>query len=341
MKRVGNIFESVCSFDNLLMAAQRAQRAKRYRPEVLRFNLRLEDNLVELGRELRESRYRPAGHRHFRVYEPKERWISATPYRDRVVHHAVCNIIEPVLDRGMIYDCWANRRGKGSHRAVLRYQQFADRYRFTLKMDIRKYFPAIDHEILKGQLRRSFKDGRLLELLDRIIDDGTNPEPFVQTFPGDDLFTPLNRRRGLPIGNLTSQLFANVYLADFDHWAKEHLGVSAYLRFVDDFVLLSDDPRQLHDWRDEVRHRFEQLRITTHPRKCVIRRVEEGLPFLGYVVWPHKIRVRGETVRRFRRRWRRRRKTGEDPQTLIRSLAAWDGHIRLAGTRRRRRGLLR
>jgi retron-type reverse transcriptase len=333
VRRTGHLFERVCAFPNLLLAARKAQAAKRYRPNVLEFNLRLEDNLHALRRELLDGSYRPGAHRHFQVHEPKTRWISAAPYRDRVVHHALCNVIEPVVDRRFIFDCWANRRGKGTHRAVLRYQRFAGRSRYALKMDVRKYFPSIDHAILKGQLRGLFKDPALLRLLDLIIDLGENPEPAPAYFPGDDLFTPWERRRGLPIGNLTSQLLANLYLDGFDHWVKERLGARGYLRFVDDFVLLDDSKGRLRDWAAAVRARLEGLRLRVHAAKCVIRRTDEGLPFLGYVVWPDRTRVRGQTVRRFRRKLRTR--AVATPEGRRQSLEAWRGHVRLAGSYRR------
>ena len=205
-----------------------------------------------------------------------------------------------------------------------------------MKADIRKYFPSIDHTILKASFRRCFKEPELLALMDRIVDSGTVPEPFIAFFPGDNLFTPYLRPKGLPIGNLTSQLWANVYLSSFDHWAKEELKVPAYLRFVDDFVLLSDSKEHLREWLALLKERLANLRLLAHPRKCVIRRTDEGLPFLGYVVWPDRIRVRGETVRRFRRNLRRRAIEIEgEVGEIERSLAAWRGHVRLAGNRRR------
>lgn len=332
MRRSGGLFARVHAFDNLLLAARRAEKGKRYRPDVLRFNRRREDELNRLARELVAGEWHPSSHRHFLIHDPKRRWISAACYADRVVHHALCNVIEPEIDRRLIFDCWANRRGKGSHRAVLRYQRFAGSHRYALKIDIRKYFAAIDHRILKAQFRRRFKDGPLLALMDRIVDAGENPEPFEAYFAGDDLFTPGERRRGLPIGNLTSQLWSNLYLDRFDHWVKEGLGVHGYVRFVDDFVLLHDDKAVLREWKERVADKLAELRLLIHPRKSVIRRTEEGLPFLGYVVWPERIRVRGETVRRFRRRMRQRRREGENGESLQRSLAAWKGHVELAGT---------
>ena len=333
MRRASGLFEEICSFSNLLLAARRAQSAKRYRPNVLAFNRCLEDNLHQLRRELLDGSYRPGPHRHFQVYEPKTRWISAAPYRDRVVHHALCNVIEPVLDRRFIFDCWANRKGKGSHRAVLRYQLFAGRFRYALKMDVRKYFPSIDHALLKQQLRTLFKEQRLLRLLDGIIDLGENPEPAPAYFPGDDLFTPFERTRGLPIGNLTSQLFANLYLDGFDHWVKERLGAEGYLRFVDDSVLLDNSKERLRARLAVVRERLGRLRLRLHPTKCVIRRTDEGMPLLGYVVWPDRIRVRGETVRRFRRRMRVHAEV--PPGDRRHRLAAWAGHVCFAGSFRR------
>ena len=267
MRRVGGLFGQVPAFDNLLLAAQRAQRGKRYRPDVLRFNRQLEDHLHRLSRELASGEWTPSPHRHFLVHDPKERWISAAPYPDRVVHHAICNVIEPEIDRRLIYDCWANRRGNGSHRAVLRYQRFAGRFRHALKVDVQKYFPAIDHEILKARFRRTFKEAPLLDLLDRIVDHGTSPEPFRAYFPGDDLFTPWDRRQGLPIGNLTSQIWANLYLDELDHWVKERLGAPGYLRFVDDFILLHDEKRVLAEWMERVKEKLAELRLLAHPRK--------------------------------------------------------------------------
>lgn len=334
MRRAGGLFDRFCSFRNLHKAASLAQKGKRYRGEVLRFNLRREDELHRLSALLLAGDWRPLPHRHFLIREPKVRWISAAPYPDRVVHHALCNVMGPELERRLIHDCWANRAGKGTHRAVLRYQGFACGHRFALKLDLMKYFPSIDHAILKQQLRRAFKDSRLLDMMDHIIDGGRVPEPHYAHFPGDDLFTPFERAKGLPIGNLTSQLWANSYLSGFDHWVKEELGSGAYLRFVDDFILLHDSRAVLSEWLRFIKEKLEGCRLAVHPLKSVIRRTSEGVPFLGYVIWPDRIRVRGVTVRRFRRRYRATRSA--DPEAARTSLAAWRGHTRLAGTYRRR-----
>lgn len=241
MKTYKNLFETLISFDNLLKASKKAQRDKRFRDNVARFNLNLEKNLIELQRELSQQVYHPGEYRSFYIYEPKKRLISAAPYRDRVVHHALCNVIEPIFERSFIFDSYANRKGKGTHRAVHRFQTYLQKYKYVLKCDIRKYFPSIDHQILKQKVRRKIADEQTLWLIDTIIDNSNLQEEVFDYFPGDDLFTPSERRRGLPIGNLTSQFFANVYLNDFDHFVKEKLRCQAYERYVDDFVLLVND----------------------------------------------------------------------------------------------------
>jgi RNA-directed DNA polymerase len=180
------------------------------------FGLDLERQLIALQSELENGEYRPGAYRLFTIYDRKPRVIAAAPFRDRVVHHAVMNLIEPPLDRTFISDSYACRHGKGVHAAVDRYQDWAQSYTYVLKMDVRQYFPSIDHEILKGKLQRRIKDRRVLDLLDRIIDGSPNGHAELCYFAGDDLFTPLERRAGIPIGNLTSQFFANLYLDDVD-----------------------------------------------------------------------------------------------------------------------------
>ena len=211
-RKEADLFDRIATFPALLEAAQRAAKGKRAKPGVAAFLAGLEPEVLRLERELRSGRYRPGRYTKIEIFDPKHRVVSAAPFRDRVVHHALCAVCEPIFERGFIHDSYANRLGKGTHRAVARYEAFRDRYRHVLRCDVYRYFPAIDHEILKRDLRRRVACERTLALADRII-DGSNPqEPVHLLFPGDDLLTPLERRRGLPIGNLTSQFFANVYL---------------------------------------------------------------------------------------------------------------------------------
>ena len=273
MKRLGGIWPQLVSFQNLLLAYRKARRGKRGRPGVAEFGLDLERELIALQRELENGEYKPGAYRLFMIYDRKPRVIAAAPFRDRVVHHAVMNLIEPPLDRTFISDSYACRHGKGVHAAVDRYQAWAQSYKYVLKMDVRQYFPSIDHEILKGKLRRRIKDERVLDLLDRIIDGSPDGNAELYYFPGDDLFTPLERRVGIPIGNLTSQFFANLYLDDLDHFIKQQLNVRPYLRYVDDMVVLDNDKVRLAEIRSAVRCRLEADRLRLHPNKAHITRV--------------------------------------------------------------------
>ncbi len=234
MKRKKNLYREIVSFSNFILAAHKAQKGKRFNEEVARFNLKLERNLFQMIEELTAETYQPGGYREFDIYEPKPRMISAAPYRDRVVHHALCNVIAPILESSMIFDSYANRKNKGTHKAILRFQKFSRQNTFVLKCDIRKFFPSIDHEILKTVLRRKIGCAKTLSLIDLIIDNSNSQEPHEVSFPGDDLFTAVERKKGLPIGNLTSQLFGNYYLNPLDHFLKETLGCKHYIRYVDD-----------------------------------------------------------------------------------------------------------
>lgn len=217
-----------------------------------------------------------------------------------------------------------------------RYQAWARRYPYVLKLDIRRYFPSIDQAILKNKLRNRIKDDRLLKLLDRIIDGGPVMSGEPAYFPGDDLLTPLERRTGIPIGNLTSQFFANLYLDDFDHWVKEHLHCPAYLRYVDDMVLLDHDKGRLAEWREAIRERLAEERLQLHPNKAHIYQTRRGVGFLGYTVFPDFRRLRGENGYRFRRKLRgfsRAYGRGEiEWPDIDASVQAWIGHAGRADT---------
>ncbi len=217
--------------------------------------------------------------------DPKRRLVSAAPFRDRVVHHALCAVVEPLFDRGFIYHSYANRQEQGTHRAVTQYEHWRDRHRHVLRCDIYRYFPAIDHERLKAVFRRRIACPATLRLLDAIVDGSNAQEPVNLYFPGDDLFAPFARRRGLPIGNLTSQFFANLYLDGFDHFVTEVLR-APYLRYVDDFALFHDDAAVLEDWRARIMSWLAVRRVSLHPRKTLIVPTRNPATFLGYELLP-------------------------------------------------------
>ena len=304
MKRYNKLYSRLCSFDNLLAAANQAQKGKRYHPEVLQFNARLEKELLYLCKTLQEHSYQPGGYTPFWVFDKgKKRYISRAPYRDRVVHHALINIINPVFEPTLISDCYANRKGKGTHRCVSRAQVFSGKNRYVLQCDISKYFPSIDHQILKQVVRRKISDPEVLWLIDTIIDaSNEQEEPYCWYFPGDDLVEPHIRRRGIPIGNLTSQFFANLYLSGLDHFVKEELHCRCYLRYVDDFLCFDNDKQRLHEYKKKISTYLAGLRLILHPKKSLVFPTRIGIPFLGYKIFPHYSRLSKQNSMGFKKR---------------------------------------
>ena len=345
MKRHGGLWDAMLSWPNLLLAARKARRGKRDRTAVQRFEFNLEDELLALRKELAEGTYRPGPFTTHWITRPKPRLISAAPYRDRVVHHVLMNVLEPILDRHFHPHSYACRRGKGTHAAADRLQHLMRRCRYALQCDVRKYFPSIDHEILKGVIRRRIKDPRVLWLMDLIVDGSNEQEPVVEYFAGDDLLTPVERRRGLPIGNLTSQWFANWYLDGLDHYVTSHLGVGAYVRYCNDFILLHDSRQRLRELLAAVRDYLQDIRLRLNERRLHIRPVRAGLTFVGYRLWDEHRLLRKRNVRQFRRRMRWMRKAFaagriEWPEVKTR-LDSWIGHARQSNCERLLRRLSR
>ncbi len=304
MKRQGSLWPRLICFPNLLQAARRAAAGKRQRPDVAQFLMNLETELFRLQRELADSSYQPGPYRTFPVTDPKPRLISAAPFRDRVVHHALTQVLEPIFERRFTRDSFACRQGLGTHRALARARVGAAKNPFVLKCDIRKYFPSIDHEILMNLLWRVVKCDPTLQLARKIIAASNPQEPLTAYFPGDDLFTPLERRRGLPLGNQTSQFFANVYLNPLDHFVARELRPAAYVRYVDDFLLFGDSKDRLNGMRGQIESFLFGLRLTIHRGKSRVYRPQDGVTFLGWRLFPDRARlVRGNVVR-FRRRMR-------------------------------------
>lgn len=353
MKRFGDLWHQVTDFDNLLKASRQAQRGKRFRANVLKFNYFLEQNLAQLQQELQSQTYHPGAYRTFRIFEPKPRLISAAPYRDRVVHHALCNIIIPIFERTFIADSYANRVGSGTHRSLHRFIEYARSHRYVLQCDVQKYFPSIDHKILQTIVRRKIKCPETLWLIELIIQHSNAQDPVLEYFPGDDLLAPCQRRHGLPIGNLTSQFFANCYLNGFDHFVKEDLKASQYLRYVDDFALFSDDRLFLVEARQEIERYLTTLRLRIHPIKSQLFETRIGASFVGFRVLPIgetfpkaiRVRVRNDNLRRSRKRLRILKAAygnGEiDLQRLSHSVHSWLAHLEHADTWRLRQDICR
>jgi len=345
-KRFDNLYPQITSFINLYAAFKQAARGKRSNPSVAAFEYHLEDELFSLQNELESCTYTPGGYASFYIRDPKRRLISAAPFRDRVVHHALCNVIEPLFERTFIGDSYANRLGKGTHRALNRAQQFTRCYPYVLQCDIRQFFPSIDHEILRSILARKIGDQKTLWLCDQILHSGEGvlkEEYEMIYFHDDDLFAAL-RPRGLPIGNLTSQFWANVYLNQLDQFVKRQLKVAAYLRYVDDFLLFASDKALLWAWKDAIRDLLADLRLTLHEASSTVYPVQTGIPFLGWRLYPTHRRLKRKNGMAFQRRFRRLRRQyaeGQIPLERIHSsVQGWLGHVMHGQTWGLRRALL-
>lgn len=339
-KSYKNLWRDVVSFENLLLAARKAQKGKRFKDNVAVFNLNLEKELFKIQRELIDKTYTPGGYKEFVIYEPVKRLISAAPYRDRVIHHALCNVIEPLFEKTFIYDSYANRKEKGTHRAIERFNGYMQKYRYVLKCDIKKHFPSIDHEILYNILKGKIADENVLWLIWTIIKNSNPQEMVCNYFEGDDLFIPLDRKKGIPIGNLTSQFFGNVYLNGFDHFIKDNLGCKAYLRYVDDFVVFGNNKEQLWEIKKEMEEYLQKLRLKLHPKKTRTFPVKNGCEFLGFYIYPHLKKVKKANVRLFERRLKFmqiafiKRKISLDE--IGKSIQGWIAHVRHANSYRLR-----
>jgi retron-type reverse transcriptase len=313
MKRAGQLLKAVASPDNLRLAFWKAAKGKRAKADCRAFQQRLDGNLDDLRGDLLAGTVRVGDYHYFTIHDPKERIICAASFRERVLHHALMNVCEPVLERAAVFDSYACRRGKGRLAAVTRAQAYARRHAWFLKLDVRKYFDSIHHDTLRDLLRRKLKDAAVLALFDRIIAS-------YHTTPG----------RGLPIGNLTSQHFANFYLAPLDRFVKEggaggrsadipvRLGVcapdradrnarapaSAYVRYMDDFVIWGQSSRQLRAWAEQVRvFLAEELKLDLKPN-TILNRTGFGMDFLGYRIFPRTLRLSRRSKVRFVRKLR-------------------------------------
>ncbi len=304
MKTHRQLYPRLCSFENIYRAYRAARRGKRGHTGVADFEFNQEAELLRLRDELQTQTWQPGPYHSFYLHDPKRRLISAAPFRDRVAHHALVNIIEPIWETRFIHDTYANRAGKGTHAALDRCQQFARRWPYVLQCDIQQFFPAIDHTLLLSQLARHLGDEAVLKLCDRILASGAGVLAEVYTmrwFAGDDLFAS-GRPRGLPIGNLTSQFWANVYLNDFDHFVKRELKCAGYVRYVDDFLLFGSDKSKLHRWRAVLDEQLAELRLTLHVGRAQVFPVTTGIPFLGFRVYPTHRRLKRRNGVNFQRR---------------------------------------
>jgi retron-type reverse transcriptase len=340
-----DLYTRLYSYDNLELAWRKARKGKTLKEYVIDFESDLENHLMHLKHELETLTYAPAPLKTFIVRDPKIRRISASHFRDRVVHHAVCNIIGPIFEKDFIYDSFANQKGKGAHLAIKRLESFirkiyiekmtsprgrgggqrilkaTNTIGFVLKADIKHYFDTIDQKILLEIIEKKIKDTEVIWLIKRIL------ENHKTQIVG----------KGMPLGNLTSQFFANVYLNELDHFVKHNLKAKYYLRYVDDFVLLHRDKKILEKWKEEINLFLKSnLKIELHPDKTKIFPVRKGLTMLGFRVFDHYRLLKKSNARRI---WKRLEglkkkydKSGITAEKARQSLEGWLAYAKFANT---------
>lgn len=294
MKIYKNVFEKIISLENLFLAWERFKRDKQQKKDVQEFEWKLEENLFQLHRDLKHKRYKHGPYRPFYIQDPKQRHIHKATVKDRVLHHAIFSVLNPIFEPSFIAHSFSCRVKKGTHKGIATLDNMLgvvsknnSRPCFVLKCDIRKFFEMIDHNILLDIIRKKIKDSDALWLLEKVIESFTSR------------YSNLFERKGVPIGNLTSQLFANIYLNGFDQFVKHNLKVKYYCRYTDDFVVVSGNEQYLKGLIVSINSFLEgKLKLELHPEKVSIRKFRQGIDFLGYVLLPHYRTLRTKTRQR-------------------------------------------
>ncbi len=334
MRVYKNIFNKIISLENLFSAWDKFKSGKQKKQDVQHFEWRLEENIFQLHRDLKSRRYKHGAYTSFYIRDPKQRHIHKATVRDRIVHHAVFAVLNPIFEETFIFNSLSCRVGKGTHKGIdilekIIMQVSCNIFKpcFALKCDIKKFFETVDHSILFSIIRKRIKDKDALWLLEEII------ESFVSRY------STLFEQKGLPIGNLTSQLFANIYLNEFDQFVKHKLKIKHYIRYTDDFIIVANDKAYLENLIAPIRSFLSnKLSLQLHPKKITIRNFHQGIDFLGYIVFPHHRLLRTKTKQRIFRKLEKRVREYKDgritKQTLRQSLHSYLGVLSHANTYR-------
>jgi len=323
MKRIGNLYDKVCSLDNLNLAYQKARKGKAKQYGVKLFEKDVDGNLIRIQQELLNLTYRTSEYKVYTIYDPKEREISCLPFSDRVVHHAIMNILEPIWTSIFIRNTYSCIKGRGIHdvlKHLKRDLKDVENTRYCLKIDIRKFYPSIDHDILKQIIRRKIKDARLLQLLDGIIDSAP----------------------GVPIGNYLSQFFANLYLSYFDHWLKEDRRVRYYYRYADDMVILAGSKGYLHGLLVGINdYLVTRLSLQLKGNYQAFPVGERGIDFVGYKFYHTHILMRKSIKKRLCRKAARLNKKQLTEKEYRMRIAPWLGWAKHCNSRHLLKTVLR
>jgi retron-type reverse transcriptase len=327
-----NIFNNIISSENLFSAWDKFKSDKQKKRDVQRFEWKLEENIFQLHRDLKYGKYKHGAYSSFYIHDPKQRHIHKAEVRDRILHHAVFNVLNPIFEPTFISNSFSCRVDKGTHNGIdmldkMLRQISSNNFNpcFALKCDVKKFFETVDHSILSSIIRKRIKDTNAICLLEKIINSFTSQ------------YSNLFYQKGLPIGNLTSQLFANIYLNEFDQFIKHKLKVKHYIRYTDDFVIVAEDKLYLKNLIKPISSFLsEELAIKLHPKKVTIRKFRQGVDFLGYIVLPRHRSLRTKTKNRIIRKLKKRVEEYKNKmisnQTLEQSLQSYLGVLSHADT---------
>jgi len=346
MKSHNDLFNNLCSLENLKIAFRKSKKGKTKKWYMKKFEKGLDNKLLQLKYELQTQSYSPKPLKRFIIRDPKTRVIHASAFRDRIVHHAICNIIEPIFEKIFIYDSYASRQGKGPLSAVKRFENFQRKISingkliknaknnnmiigYVLKADIKHYFPSVNHDILIKILKRKIRDRNVILLIRKILDTNSN-------YSG----------KGMPIGNMTSQFFANVYLNELDYFVKHKLKAKYYIRYVDDFVILDRNKENLIQIRNKIKKYLNKnLKIELHDDKSHIHPLFKGINFLGFRIFYYYKLLSKKNIREIKNRMKRLRNMCFNDEIhfrqLDRSLQGWEAYAIWADTYRLRRRIRR
>ncbi len=337
MKTYKKLYEKLYSTDNLNLAFRKARKGKSKKYYVVDFETDLEKSIGLLQRDLRLKKYIPTKLKKFIIKDPKTRVIHASVFKDRIVHHAIVNMLQPIYEKRFIYDSFASRKFKGTHAAIKRFELFVNKASsngqkiknafdnnsikgYVLKADIKHYFATIDHKVLINILRKKIKDEDFIRLIKKVLNN----------------FETIEYRKGLPLGNYTSQFFANVYLNHLDYFVKHNLKAKYYIRYVDDFIILDKNKKVLLGYMDKIRKYLIFLKLELHPDKSKIYALRNGITFLGYRIFYNHRLLRRRNIRYFKRRlsekleFHRRGLINKDK--LYSFLQGWQGYSKFANT---------
>ncbi len=358
--KYNNIFEKIISFENLILAWKKARKHKTTKSYVIEFERELFYNLIALHYELKYQTYSPKPLITFILRDPKTRKISKSDFRDRIVHHAICNILEPIYERIFISDSCANRIGKGNLFALKQFYKYTRKVSrngtispnkfkdnnyikgYCLKADIKHYFQEVNHEILLNILRKKIADEQVLKLIKQINQNFSNAERERVILKDGVVGENLVSLQGMPLGNLTSQFLANVYLNELDYFIKHELKAKYYIRYVDDFVILHSSKEQLAKWKEQINlFLIEKLKLELHQDKSKIIPLSRGIDFVGFRNFYHFRLLRKRNIRKMANKLNKFEKGETYYQEIIESFQGWNAYAKWANTLNLRKGVIK